>query len=364
MGKPRYTLPEQPYRIDFQTTLNSVSSVLLPLSTRVQATVAVENAAADGGASVMRHHEVLATLVLLLLTHTTQAFGPPTMHHHQQQKHRYPQQQSTPRHKPLQLPPIPAAWRLMLLALLWPVTSLSPLSALAAPAAGAMTSTTTVADEKTPKIDLSTISKLQDQAFSATNRFQWKEAERAWTRVIDVDPENAAAISNRGNTRTSMGLCKEAKEDFNRAIELAPNEPDPNLGRGVAEECLGEFEAALGDYAEANKKNIALTGREDPVTYNNRANAEAGLGRWEDAVRDYKRAAKMQPGYVFPLASAALASYQIGDDAEAIKQMRLLLVKYPELVDMKAALAVIYWKQGDFAKAETAWYNVLNEDPR
>jgi len=254
----------------------------------------------------------------------------------------------------------------MLLSLLGPFASLPPHAALAAaPEASATTSTAATADPKAaPKIDLATISKLQDQAFSATNRFQWKEAERAWTKVIDVDPENAAAISNRGNTRTSMGLCKEAKEDFNRAIELAPNEPDPNLGRGVAEECLGEFEAALQDYADANRKNIALTGREDPVTYNNRANAEAGLGRWEEAVRDYKQAAKMQPGYVFPLASAALATYQVGDDAEAVKQMRLLLVKYPELVDMKAALAVIYWKQGDFAKAETAWYNVINEDPR
>jgi hypothetical protein len=29
-----------------------------------------------------------------------------------------------------------------------------------------------------------------------------------------------------------------------------------------------------------------------------------------------------------------------------MKQIRLLLVKYPDFVDMKAALAVLYWKQG------------------
>lgn len=44
--------------------------------------------------------------------------------------------------------------------------------------------------------------------------------------------------------------------------------------------------------------------------------------------------------------------------------MRLLLVKYPELVDMRAALAVLYWKGGDFAKAEGEWYEVVNTDPR
>lgn len=44
--------------------------------------------------------------------------------------------------------------------------------------------------------------------------------------------------------------------------------------------------------------------------------------------------------------------------------MRLLLVKYPEFSDMRAALAVLYWKKGDFVKAEDSWYNVINEDPR
>jgi len=44
--------------------------------------------------------------------------------------------------------------------------------------------------------------------------------------------------------------------------------------------------------------------------------------------------------------------------------MRLLLVKYPELVDMRAALAVLYWRSGDFVKAEGAWYEVINTDPR
>jgi tetratricopeptide (TPR) repeat protein len=63
--------------------------------------------------------------------------------------------------------------------------------------------------------------------------------------VLELDPSNAAAYSNRGNTRTSMGKCTEAVADFNKAIELAPKEPDPNLGRGVARECLGQFAEAL-----------------------------------------------------------------------------------------------------------------------
>ena len=67
----------------------------------------------------------------------------------------------------------------------------------------------------------------------------------------------------------------------------------------------------LQDYERANANNVALTGVEDPVTYNNRANAEAGLGRWEEALRDYQKASQMQRDYVFPKASAALVLYQM-----------------------------------------------------
>lgn len=42
-----------------------------------------------------------------------------------------------------------------------------------------------------------------------------------------------------------MGKCTEALADFDRAIELAPEEPDPNLGRGVAWECLGKYAEAI-----------------------------------------------------------------------------------------------------------------------
>jgi len=204
-----------------------------------------------------------------------------------------PPQSSSPPPRPQVSPFLSIVKSLQLLGL----AALGPLaSVLAAPPTPAVAA-----------LDLPTVSKLQDEAFKATNRFNWAEAEVAWGKVLELDPKNAAAYSNRGNTRTSMGKCTEAVADFNRAIELAPAEPDPNLGRGVARECLGQFAEAIEvgrlrwtgwidrsidgvsltslctharlstsflrppqDYEVSNKKNLALTGAEDPVTYNNR----------------------------------------------------------------------------------------------
>lgn len=47
------------------------------------------------------------------------------------------------------------------------------------------------------------------------------------------------------------------------------------------------------------------------MTFNNRANAKAGLGQWEGALADFNFAAQMEPDYVFPRASAALTTYQL-----------------------------------------------------
>lgn len=58
-------------------------------------------------------------------------------------------------------------------------------------------------------------------------------------------PEPRHNSNTNDSFTTSMGKCVEAVTDFDRAIELAPKEPDPNLGRGVARECLGKFAEAI-----------------------------------------------------------------------------------------------------------------------
>ena len=163
-----------------------------------------------------------------------------------------------------------------------------------------------------------------------------------------------------------MGKCKEGMEDFNSAISLAKDEPDPYLGRGVAYECQGKYEEAIQDYITANEKNIAisLTHSEDPVTYNNRANAEMKIKRYQEALDHYRKAYTLQPDYVFPKAGEALALYEMKEDALAVKKIRLLLLKYPEFADMHAALACLYSEQGDNTKAVKEWNIARQQDYR
>lgn len=205
---------------------------------------------------------------------------------------------------------------------------------------------------------------LQDLAFEFTNQHKYPQAEYIWTKLISLNDRNAAAYSNRGNCRTSQGKFELALADFDRAIQLAPDEPDPLLGKGVALEGVREFRQAIDCYQRANQRSVAKYGSQDPVALNNIGNAHAALGEWDDAVDNFKTATQLDGRFVFALANEALALYELRRDEEALRKMRFLVRKYPTFGDMHAALAMAAWEQGQGAQAENEWYKAVGQDSR
>jgi len=243
--------------------------------------------------------------------------------------------------------------------------ALVPGAAPASAASSATAAATTKEEQEAALKNLREVADLQQLAFEFTNAFNFEKAEGVWTRLIEKDPKVAAAWSNRGNCRVSQGNFAGGLSDFARAIELARDEPDPHLGSGVAYEGLGRFDLALQQYEEAQRKHVAKFGREDPVVYNNIANARAGLGQWREAREGYLRAYTLARDYAFPRASEALVLYQLGeDDYQATLTMEKVSRKYPGFADMHAALAAACWAAGDVGRAESNWARLLKEDRR
>lgn len=206
------------------------------------------------------------------------------------------------------------------------------------------------------------VTRLQDAAFDLTNAGRFADAERYWDKLLSMDEGNAAAWSNRGNCRTSQGRFKEAVEDFDVAIRLAPEEPDCYLGKGVALEGLRDFRGALECYGEANSRSIAKFSTPDSVAINNTGNALGQLGDWEGAAKAFHTASVASRENVFSRANEAYALYQLGSP-KAVQMMETLLRRYPSFVDIRAALVAVYWADDETrGTAETYWSLVLEED--
>lgn len=67
----------------------------------------------------------------------------------------------------------------------------------------------------------------------------------------DSDAHEANEFANRGNSRFHLGRVEEALEDYDRAVELAPDRPHPYEARGRALLEIGNLEKALEDIEKA-----------------------------------------------------------------------------------------------------------------
>ena len=81
-------------------------------------------------------------------------------------------------------------------------------------------------------------------------------------------------------------------EDFNRAIELNPNDAHAYGNRGNFYSELGQYERAIEDYDKAIELDIF-----DPTTYYNRGNSYSDLGQYQRAIEDYDKAIELDPDY-------------------------------------------------------------------
>ncbi|KAJ1412327.1 hypothetical protein B484DRAFT_455371 [Ochromonadaceae sp. CCMP2298] len=152
---------------------------------------------------------------------------------------------------------------------------------------------------------------------------------------------------SRGNAYLISGQFDAALREFSRAADVAPDTADVYLSRGIAYEKLGEWNLAIEDYKTANgllkRRPFA---RDDPTALSNMANAETGLGQWEDALRDFNSAAKIAPDFQAPQIGRALVLYQLDRREEACAYFLSMTQRYPLFADGQAALAVMQFALG------------------
>ena len=204
-----------------------------------------------------------------------------------------------------------------------------------------------------------TLEGLYDRALKASQNGDFVQALPLWDLVLDQAPNDAAALSNRGNVRLGLGDLQGAIADQTRSIELAPEEADPHLNRGTAEEALQDWTAAAADYLWILERNP-----EDASALYNLGNVRGSTGDWREALKLYSRAADAQPGFAMARSSAALAAWQEEDLRGAEAELRKLIRRYPLFADARAALSGLLWQRGASGEAESHWAAAAGLDPR
>ena len=180
-----------------------------------------------------------------------------------------------------------------------------------------------------------------------------------WNKYLELFPNDAAALSNRGNIKLVNGDPKGAIEDQDNSIDLDPNEIDPFINRGIAKEALQLWEEASEDYYYVLKKNP-----KDISALYNLGNVMGSMDNWLEAKKLFSQAASSNNAIAMARSSEALAIYQLGDLDLAEEKIRVLIRKYPLFADARAALSALLWNKGFIGEAESNWAAAAGLDIR
>jgi len=77
---------------------------------------------------------------------------------------------------------------------------------------------------------------------------QYQEAKNIYDKILDLNPNDPTTLNNRGVTYDDLERYDESLADYNRSLELRPDDPDTLTNRGVTYRHLERYDESLADY--------------------------------------------------------------------------------------------------------------------
>jgi adenylate cyclase len=150
--------------------------------------------------------------------------------------------------------------------------------------------------------------------------FSWGESPRssihkseaALKKAISLNPQSDFAYANLGHLYLVQERHDEAVAAGEKSVTLNPN-GDYNMALlGITFNYVRRYEEAITLFKEARRRNPYC-----PAWYiHNMGNSYRGLGRWDEAIAEYKRALELKPDHFPALATMASVYGMAGRIAE------------------------------------------------
>ena len=178
-------------------------------------------------------------------------------------------QQSEPTPTPTQVPPTPTE-----VVVLAPVSTATPqpeLTPISSP-------TATASPIPTPAMR-ETVT-MYSAAHRTLDRGEYKDAERRFSTIVEIEPQFARAWAGRGQARMMQGELEDAMVDYDRAVSLRPNVGSIYGQRAMVRVSMGDFQGAKNDSLRALELD------------DEQINAHLVLGRVRASENDYDAASE------------------------------------------------------------------------
>jgi len=154
----------------------------------------------------------------------------------------------------------------------------------------------------------------------------------------------------RGERALSTGDYNTAFEAFSDAIESGSYPAEAYANRGIANEALGNFDAAVSDYSRALEL-LGPDSAERPEVLNNRGVAYLKLVKRDDALKDFSAAIELRPEYAEAYANRGRVYLDLEESESALADLDKAIEIKSDLADAYGNRALLYEGRGDDEQA-------------
>jgi len=204
----------------------------------------------------------------------------------------------------------------------------------------------------------------------AFQRGDYQKAIELLEKFNQSHPNFADVHNMLGQAYHSVGLFDIAIKSFEKALEINPKYTDAALSLAVILFDLGRYDQATEIQQKLQKETDSSGDRLDPFARKKLANMHAeiadiyhGLGLWEQAVDEYRRALEMAPDFPDVRTSLAETYRDQRRFAEALVELKKVKEMAPNFLPARVSLGTIYFSMNRLNEAIAEWDEVLQIDP-
>ena len=183
-------------------------------------------------------------------------------------------------------------------------------------------------------------------------------AIRDFDRSIEINPNDAVAFRARGRAFNSKGQYDRALEDIDHALALDPNDAIAFYHRGVAYYGKNDYERAIREYDQAIRLNPDMA-----LAFNNRGFTYASKGEHDRGIQDYTRAIALDSKLVLPLTNRGDAYTAKGEYDRAIRDYTQAITLAPNSAIAFNNRGFAHWRKGEHDRAVQDYTRAIALDP-
>jgi tetratricopeptide (TPR) repeat protein len=175
------------------------------------------------------------------------------------------------------------------------------------------------------------------------------KALAAYNKAVQVDPHFTQGYFQRAELYLEFKQYRNAISNFDKVIEVNPKVKGAYHDRGVAKLESTDFYGAISDFSSALDNKLA-----DPkLAYENRADAYVKVGNYENAIKDYTQAIKIELGGQLFLMNISQVKklypeYKNASDDALCKKLHAMFFRNMKYEDFAKQLTDVNMKKGDF----------------